>query len=82
MLRRLYTQYSEWSVGKNPYLFINSDARFRILIKNDTFVKQVEEFKYLRVVLDGDDMGSSNIRLEYRKLGRFVGALNFIWWKK
>lgn len=71
MLRRLYTQYSkqslEVSLDKTEYFFIKSDARFQILVKDKSFVKQVYKSNYLRVVVDGKDMESQNIRFRVQQ---------------
>ena len=86
MLRRLYTEYEKWglqvSLQKTEYLVINSDVRFEVLIKDDTFVKQVNTFKYLGVTIDKDGIGQQEIHTRTKKARQVVGALNSIWWDK
>lgn len=86
MLRRLYAEYRKWglevSLEKTEYLVINSEAKFEVLINDDAQIKQVDKYKYLGTVVDGNGIGSENIRFRIQQARKVVGALNSIWWDK
>lgn len=58
---RLYSEYI-FSLNKMEHLLVNPDARFEVLINDNAVVKQVDQFKYLGVMVDDKGIGSQNIR--------------------
>lgn len=86
MLRRLYSEYRKWglevSLEKTEYLVVGSDAKFEVLINDDVQIRQIEQFKYLGVIIDGDGIGSQNIRFRIQEARKVIGALNSVWWDK
>lgn len=84
MLRRLYEEYAKWglqiSLTNTEYLVVNSNAKFDVLLNDDSQVKQVTEFKYLGVSVDSNGIGKREINQRIQKARQVLGALNAIWW--
>ena len=64
MLKRLYKEYERWgmtvSLKKTECLVINTDAKFEGLISDNTSINQVDEFKYLGVLIDRNALTKRN----------------------
>lgn len=86
MLKRLYEEYAKWglqiSLNKTEYLVVNSNAKFDVLLNDDSHVKQVSEFKYLGVTIDNNGIGKREINQRVQKARKVLGALNSVWWDK
>lgn len=86
MLRRLYVEYQEWglevSIEKTEYLVAKFDTHFEVLLNNQTYVNQVENFKYLGVVVDKQEVGKAELQYRIQNARRAIESLNAIWWDK
>ena len=82
MLTRLYEEYKKWgleiSLEKTEYLVVNSDAKFEVLINESALAKQVDKFKYLGIIVDGNGIGSQNMRYSIQEGIKVIGVLNAV----
>lgn len=87
MLQRLYRQYNEWGLRintcKTEYMVVNSSAQFPIFISDNETVKQVDQFKYLGVLINKDEgIGRTEIKNRIEQSRKVIGCLNSVWWDR
>ena len=86
MLSRLYAEYQKWglevSIKKTEYLAVNSNAQFEVLLNDEICIKQVEEFKYLGVLVDRQGIGDTELKHRTKSARKVIGSLNMLWWDK
>lgn len=61
---------------------INSDAKFEVLINDDTEIKQVDEIKYLGALVDNKGIGQREVKHRITESRKIIGCLNSLWWDK